>query len=111
MAARIGFKIPTGKGGQSWMGKPYSNGLRERVVATIDSGHTREEVAELYNLALSTVGRFIRRKRETGSVERANSAGTRHLRLRHTPIWSGRWWPNSRIARWRSLKRGWRKRR
>jgi transposase len=69
MAPRIGFKIPTGKGGQSWMGKPYSNDLRERVVAAIDTGHTREEVAELYNLALSTVGRFIRRKRETGSVE------------------------------------------
>ena len=51
------------------MGKPYSNDLRERVVAAIDTGHTREEVAELYNLALSTVGRFIKRKRETGSVE------------------------------------------
>ena len=50
------------------MGKPYSNDLRERVVAAIAAGHTREEVAELYNLPLSTVGRFIKRKRETGSV-------------------------------------------
>jgi transposase len=50
------------------MGKPYSDDLRERVVATIEAGHTREEVAELYNRPLSTVGRFIRRKRETGSV-------------------------------------------
>ena len=50
------------------MAKPYSDDLRERAVAAIESGHTREEVAELYNLALSTVGGFIRRKRETGSV-------------------------------------------
>ena len=50
------------------MGKPYSDDLRERVVAAIESGDTREEVAELYNMALSTVGGFIKRKRETGSV-------------------------------------------
>src|ERR1700680_2907442 len=50
------------------MGKPYSDALRERVVAAIESGDTREEVAELYNMALSTVGGFIKRKRETGSV-------------------------------------------
>src|ERR1700685_317693 len=50
------------------MGKPYSNDLRERVVAAIEAGRTRVEVAELYNMALSTVGGFIKRKRETGSV-------------------------------------------
>jgi hypothetical protein len=33
------------------MGKPYSDDLRERVVAAIEAGHTREEVAELYNMA------------------------------------------------------------
>jgi transposase len=41
---------------------------RERAVAAIESGHTREEVAEFYNLALSAIGGFIKRKRETGSV-------------------------------------------
>ena len=57
------------------MAKPYSDDLHERAVAAIESGHTREEVAELYNLALSTVGRFIRRKRETGSVSPAKFGG------------------------------------
>jgi hypothetical protein len=33
------------------MAKPYSDDLRERVVADIEAGFTREEVAELYNLA------------------------------------------------------------
>src|SRR5258708_9619754 len=50
------------------MGKPYSDDLRERVVAAIEAGHTREEVAKRYNMALSTVGGFIKRKRETRSV-------------------------------------------
>ena len=50
------------------MGKPYSDDLRERVVAAIEAGHTRAKVAESYNMALSTVGGFIKRKRETGSV-------------------------------------------
>ena len=70
------------------MAKPYSDDLRERVVADIEAGFTREEVAELYNLALSTVGGFIKRKRETGSVS-----------------------PDSRIARWRSSKLAWRRKR
>ena len=34
------------------MGKPYSDDLRERVIAAIEAGHTREEVAELFNMAL-----------------------------------------------------------
>src|ERR1017187_610832 len=50
------------------MGKPYSNDLRERVVSAIEAGHTRVEVAKLYNMALSTVGGFIKRKRETGGI-------------------------------------------
>jgi hypothetical protein len=40
----------------------------KRVVAAIEAGRTRVEVAELYNMALSAVGGFIKRKRETGSV-------------------------------------------
>src|ERR1700758_928245 len=59
------------------MAKPYSDDLRERVVAAIESGHTREEVAELFNMALSTVGGFIKRKRETGSVSPDKFGGDR----------------------------------
>jgi transposase len=51
-----------------WMGRPYSNDLRERVVKAIASGRTGVETAELHGVSLSTVGRLIRRKRETGSV-------------------------------------------
>jgi transposase len=69
------------------MGKPYSNDLRERVVAAIEAGHTREEVAELYNLPLSTVGRFIKRKRETGSVNPEKFGGYKTFALTpHTDL-------------------------
>jgi len=63
------------------MAKPYSDDLRERVVAAIEAGHTREEVAEWYNLALSTVGGFIKRKRETGSVSPAKFGGHKTFAL------------------------------
>src|ERR1700730_18661669 len=69
------------------MGKPYSDDLRERVVAAIEAGHTREEVAELYNMALSTVGGFIKRKRERGSVSADKFGGYRTFALKpHTDL-------------------------
>ena len=69
------------------MAKPYSDDLHERAVAVIESGHTREEVAELYNLALSTVGGFIRRKHETGSVSPAKFGGHKTFALApHTDL-------------------------
>src|SRR5258707_15423341 len=63
------------------MGKPYSDDLRERVVAAIEAGHTRVKVAELYNMALSTVGGIIKRKRETGSVSPDKFGGDKTFRL------------------------------
>jgi len=65
------------------MGKPYSDDLRERVVAAIEAGRTRVEVAELYNMALSTVGGFIKRKRETGSVRPDKFGGYKTFALRY----------------------------
>src|ERR1700736_3427861 len=64
------------------MGKPYSDDLRKRVVAAIEAGHTREEVAELFNMALSTVGGFIKRKRETGSVSPDKFGGHKTFALK-----------------------------
>jgi len=63
------------------MPKPYSDDLRGRVIAAIEDGYTRHEVAELYNLALSTVGGFIRRNRETGSVSPAKFGGHKTFAL------------------------------
>jgi transposase len=80
------------------MGSPYSDDLRERVVAAIEAGHTRVKVAELYNMALSTVGGFIKRKRETGSISPDKFGEYETLALEgHTALaWisTERNWPN-----------------
>ena len=50
------------------MGKPYADDLRLVVVRLIEEGHTRPEVAELCGTSLSSVGRYVRRYRASGSV-------------------------------------------
>jgi transposase len=50
------------------MGKPYSEHLRRTVVQAIEDGYTREEIAEAFEVSLSSVGRFVRRWRTTGSM-------------------------------------------
>lgn len=50
------------------MGKPYADDLRLVAVRLIEEGHTRPEVAELCGISLSSVGRYLRRYRTSGSV-------------------------------------------
>jgi transposase len=57
------------------MAKPYSNDLRARVIEAIEEGATREEASERHHLSLSSVGRFLRLKRERGSVSAAKFGG------------------------------------
>jgi transposase len=57
------------------MAKPYSDDLRARVIGAIEEGATREEAAERYQVSLSSVGRFLRLKRESGSVSPAKFGG------------------------------------
>jgi transposase len=57
------------------MAKPYSNDLRARVIEAIEEGATREEAAERHEVSLSSVGRFLRLKRERGSISSAQFGG------------------------------------
>ena len=64
------------------MAKPYSEDLRARVVAAIEAGATRPEVADqYYSVSLSSVGRFVRLDRETGSVSAAKFGGYKEFAL------------------------------
>jgi transposase len=55
--------------------------------AAIEAGHSRVKVAELYNMALSTVGGFIKRKRETGCVSPDKFGGYKTFALEpHTAL-------------------------
>src|SRR3954469_20951521 len=49
--------------------KPYSKDLRIRVLAAIDRGVPREEVARIFSVSVPTIKRWLKRRRETGHVE------------------------------------------
>ena len=66
------------------MGKPYAVDLRLVVIRLIGEGHTRAEVSELCAISLSSVGRYLKRHRETGSVRPEKFGGhKRHALERH----------------------------
>ena len=52
----------------------YSLDLRERVIQTLCEGVTQSEVAEQFGVSLSTVEKWWRRWRETGSIAPRPSA-------------------------------------
>ena len=48
--------------------KAYSEDLRWRVVAAVDDGMPRAEAARLFQVAVPTIKRWLKRRRETGSL-------------------------------------------
>lgn len=48
--------------------KPYSEDLRERVVAAVAIGTRRDEVASTFRVSLPTIKRWLRQYRETRSL-------------------------------------------
>lgn len=52
------------------MGKGYSKDLRERAVGAYERGEgTYDEIAERFDVGVASLNRWLRLKRETGSVE------------------------------------------
>src|SRR3954469_4582921 len=48
--------------------RAYSMDLRERVVAAVDRGMTQEQAAGTFGGSVNTVGRYLTRRRNTGSL-------------------------------------------
>ena len=69
------------------MARPYSLDLRERVVAQVARGMTREQVAELNGLVSSTVTKWCTRERETGSPAAKPMGGKRPRKLVDERTW------------------------
>ena len=63
------------------MAKPYSNDLRTRVAAAIAGGETCRGIAERFDIAPSTVVKWSKRVRETGSPAPAKFGGHRKCSL------------------------------
>lgn len=49
--------------------KAYSPDLRSRIVEAVDAGMSKAEAARRYDVALSTVKRYVRRMQTTGSLD------------------------------------------
>src|SRR6202158_2659198 len=63
------------------MAKPYSVDLRRRVVEAIDGGATIPDAAEQCGVSISSVVRFLRLHRDTGSVSAAKFGGYKEFAL------------------------------
>ena len=49
--------------------KPYSKDLRLRVLAAVDRGMPKKEVARVFGVSEPTIRRYLRLRRQTGDVE------------------------------------------
>jgi transposase len=49
------------------MPKTYSDDLRERLIAAVTSGMSRNEAADVFSVAISTAVKWMQRQRDTGS--------------------------------------------
>jgi transposase len=47
----------------------YSKDLRLKTLAAIDRGLSRKELAQLFGVSLSTIKRWLKRRRQTGDLE------------------------------------------
>ena len=59
------------------MTRPYSNDLRERVVAAVEAGQSCRVVADRFDIAVSSVVKWSQRYRATGSVSPGKMGGHR----------------------------------
>ena len=69
------------------MAKPYSQDLRDRVIAAVEGGKSRREVARTFRVGISTVIVWVRRFRETGSDSARPMGGDYSSRLKGERVW------------------------
>jgi transposase len=70
------------------MPRPYTQDLRLRVVAAVESGASRREASELYGLSLTVGVIWMQRWSKTGSIEatRPTLFSARRIRASATDI-------------------------
>jgi transposase len=69
------------------MARPYSQDLRDRVVATVTSGSTCRATAALFGVSVASVVKWSQRWRDTGSAAAKPMGGHRPLRLTGEREW------------------------
>src|SRR5215469_1177747 len=76
-----------GVGGQHRMARPYSEDLRNRVVASVARGRTCRATAALFGVSVASVVKWSQRWRTTGSAAAHPMGGRRPLRLTGERAW------------------------
>jgi transposase len=69
------------------MARPYSQDLRERVVASVASGRTCRATAALFGVSAASVVKWSQRWRATGSAAAKQMGGWRQLLLKREREW------------------------
>lgn len=69
------------------MGRPYSNDLRERVVAAVLTGRTCRSVAATFGVSVASVVKWSQRYRATGSAAPGKMGGHKRLKLEGERGW------------------------
>ncbi len=69
------------------MARPYSQDLRERVVAAVASGRTCRATAALFGVSVASVVKWSQRWRVSGSAAAMPMGGRRPLRLQRERQW------------------------
>jgi transposase len=69
------------------MGKPYSDDLRDRVVAAMAGGRSCRDVGLAFAVAPSTAGNWYRRYRRTSSYAARPMGGDRRSKLGDQASW------------------------
>jgi transposase len=65
----------------------YSKDLRLKTLAAIDRGIPRVEVCELFGISLSTIKRWLQRRRQTGGVQTMKIPGRPSVKGRALREW------------------------
>ena len=63
------------------MAKPFSQDLRERVIAAVEAGHTQTDVAAMLKIGRRTVVNYVKRWRTTGDVKPDKFGGHKKHKL------------------------------
>ncbi|SRR6266851_900411 len=48
--------------------RAYSQDLRQQVLRAVDDGQSRAEIIELFQVSRATIKRYVKQRRETGTV-------------------------------------------
>ena len=69
------------------MARPYSQDLRERVVASVAGGRSRRATSKIFGVSIATVVKWLQRFQATGSAAAKPMGGHRPRRLADKRAW------------------------